>query len=72
LSYIRANEEIKNTFRALFSLLKTKKHLNFNALNNSMAECFAAIPDPRQQLKCDYSQHDILMSAFAQRVDVHN
>ncbi len=30
-----------------------------------MAECFSAIPDPRQQGKCSYSQHDILMSAFA-------
>ena len=30
-----------------------------------MAECFGAIPDPRQKLKCSYSQHDILMSAFA-------
>jgi len=30
-----------------------------------MAECFSAIPDNRQQGKCDYSQHDILMSAFA-------
>lgn len=30
-----------------------------------MAECFRAIPDPRQQSKCTYSQHDILMTAFA-------
>ena len=30
-----------------------------------MAECFSAIPDPRQQGKCNYNQHDILMSAFA-------
>ena len=47
------------------SQLKTKKHLNFKALRKSMAECFSAIPDKRQQGKCDYSQHDILMSAFA-------
>lgn len=47
------------------SLLKTKKHLNFNALRKSMAEHFSAIADNRQQNKCDYSQHDILMSAFA-------
>jgi hypothetical protein len=49
----------------LASLLKTKKHLNFEALRKSMAECFSSIPDPRQQGKCAYSQHDILMSAFA-------
>jgi len=30
-----------------------------------MAACFSAIPDPRQQGKCSYSQHDVLMSAFA-------
>lgn len=30
-----------------------------------MAEHFSAIVDDRQQNKCDYSQHDILMSAFA-------
>jgi len=30
-----------------------------------MAACFSAIEDPRQQGKCEYSQHDILMSAFA-------
>jgi hypothetical protein len=30
-----------------------------------MAECFSAIPDRRQQNKCEYNQHDILMSAFA-------
>jgi hypothetical protein len=30
-----------------------------------MAECFSAIPDSRQQNKCEYNQHDILMSAFA-------
>ena len=30
-----------------------------------MAKCFSAIPDLRQQGKCSYNQHDILMSAFA-------
>ena len=30
-----------------------------------MEAYFSAIPDPRQQHKCEYSQHDILMSAFA-------
>lgn len=30
-----------------------------------MAEYFSVIADSRQQNKCDYSQHDILMSAFA-------
>jgi hypothetical protein len=30
-----------------------------------MAEHFSVIVDNRQQNKCDYSQHDILMSAFA-------
>jgi len=30
-----------------------------------MSAHFFAINDPRQQLKCEYTQHDILMSAFA-------
>lgn len=30
-----------------------------------MAACFSTIPDQRQQGKCSYSQHDVLMSAFA-------
>ena len=47
------------------SQLKTKKHLNFNALRKSLSECFSAIPDKRQLNKCVFSQHDILMSAFA-------
>jgi hypothetical protein len=47
------------------SLLKTKKHLNFETLRKSMATCFSDIPDSRQQGKCTYSQHDVLMSAFA-------
>jgi hypothetical protein len=49
----------------LASLLKIKKHLHFKALRNSIAECFSAIPDRRQQNKCEYNQHDILLSAFA-------
>ena len=49
----------------MVSQLKTKKHLNFNALRKSLSECFSAIPDKRQQNKCIFSQHDILMSAFA-------
>ncbi len=47
------------------SRLKTKKHPNFKALRTSMAEQFSAIDDKRQQNKCDYSQHDIVMSALA-------
>lgn len=47
------------------SLLKTKKHLNFETLRKSMATCFSDIPGSRQQGKCTYSQHDVLMSAFA-------
>jgi hypothetical protein len=31
------------------SLLKTKKHLNFETLRKSMAKCFSDIPDSRQQ-----------------------
>ena len=44
---------------------KTKKYLNFNTLRKSMATSFSDIPDSRQQGKCSYSQHDVLMSDFA-------
>ena len=47
------------------SLTKTKKHLSFTALQSAMAAYFQAIKDNRQQSKCDYNQHDVLMSAFA-------
>jgi hypothetical protein len=49
----------------LVSQLKTKKHLNFNALLGSLSECFNGTSDKRQQSKCVFSQHDVLMSAFA-------
>jgi len=45
--------------------LKTKKHLNFSALRKSMSACFSNIKDNHQQNKCVFSQHDVLMSAFA-------
>ena len=47
------------------SLHKTKKHLSFEALRKTITQHFAAIVDNRQQGKCTYSQHDVLMSAFA-------
>ena len=47
------------------SQLKAKKHLNFNALRKSLSKCFSAVTDKRQQKKCVFSQHDVLMSAFA-------
>lgn len=49
----------------LVSQLKIKKHLNFNALRKSLSECFSGISETRQQSKCVFSQHDVLMSAFA-------
>lgn len=49
----------------MVSQLKTKKHLKFTALRESLSECFSAISDKRQQNKCVFSQHDVLMSAFA-------
>ena len=47
------------------SLTKSKKHLSFKALRTSMSEHFSSINDKRQQNKCLFSQHDVLMSAFA-------
>lgn len=47
------------------SLSKQKKHLSFTALKNALSSHFNAIDDPRQQGKCAFSYHDVLMSAFA-------
>jgi hypothetical protein len=44
---------------------KVKKHLGFHALRLAMSGHCQAIEDPRQVGKCSYSQHDIMMSAFA-------
>jgi hypothetical protein len=49
----------------LASLSKQKKHLSFSALKDSLSSHFSAIKDNREPGKCDYSQHDVLMSAFA-------
>lgn len=47
------------------SLKKSKKHLSFSALREALSVHINAMPDPRQSTKCDYSQHDAVMSAFA-------
>jgi hypothetical protein len=49
----------------LNSLTKQKKHLSFTALIQSLTSHFNVIDDPRQQQKCDFSYHDVLMSAFS-------
>ena len=47
------------------SLTKQKKHLSFSALTGYIKEHFSELADKRVQGKCTYSQHDVLMSAFA-------
>jgi hypothetical protein len=49
----------------LNSLTKQKKHLSFTALREALSALFNAIDDPRQQTKCDFTLHDVLMSAFS-------
>jgi len=49
----------------LAALTKQKKHLSFAALKEVLSSTFNEIKDPRNTKKCDYSQHDALMSAFA-------
>ena len=49
----------------LSSLTKQKKHLSFTALRKALSAHFNAIDDPRQQGKCEFSYHDVLMSAFS-------
>lgn len=46
------------------SLKKSKKHLSFGALREALSEYISNIPDLRNSSKCDYSQHDVVMSAF--------
>jgi hypothetical protein len=45
--------------------LHPKKHLQFNALRQSLSKHFLSIDDLRQQSKLDYQLHDCLMSGFA-------
>ena len=45
--------------------MHTKKHLQFNALRQSLSKHFCAIDDGRQQGKARYGLHDCLMSGFA-------
>ncbi len=47
------------------SITKAKKHLSFSALRQSVSACCHSLPDKRQSGKCTYSQHDVIMSAFA-------
>ncbi len=49
----------------LSSLTKQKKHLSFAALKKALSSHFNAFDDPRQQGKCEFSYHDVLMSAIA-------
>jgi len=49
----------------LASLTKQKKHLSFSALRKALASHFHTIADFRESSKCDYSLHDVLMSAFS-------
>jgi hypothetical protein len=49
----------------MISLTKQKKCLSFTALREALSTHFNAIDDPRQQLKCDFIYHDVLMSAFS-------
>jgi hypothetical protein len=49
----------------LNSRTQQKKHLSFTALRKALSSHFNAIDDPRQQGKCEFSYHDVLMSAFA-------
>lgn len=44
---------------------KPKKHLSFTALRKSFSAVLKAIPETRDKNKSTYSQHDIVMSAFA-------
>ena len=43
----------------------TKKHLNFDALRDSMSHHFCSFPDARVQGRCQHSLRDAMMSAFA-------
>ena len=47
------------------SLTKAKKHLSFPPLRKAMSAHIRGLDDERQAGKVDYSQHDVVMSAFA-------
>lgn len=45
--------------------MNPKKHLGFGSLRNFLSSEFNHLPDNRQQVKIDYSIHDVIMSGFA-------
>lgn len=45
--------------------VKSKKHLDFDALRGAMSSHLRSLPDLRQSAKCAYPLHDVVMSAFA-------
>lgn len=52
-------------FHVLSSLTKQKKHLSFTALREMLSTHFSSLSDPREQGKCMFSQHDVIMSVFS-------
>lgn len=47
------------------SLTKQKKHLSFTALRKMFSSHINSLPDPREQGKCQFTLHDMVMSAFS-------
>lgn len=45
--------------------MKSKKHLNFGSLRQSLSSLFQNLPDSRELAKTNYSLHDAMMSGFS-------
>jgi len=63
---VGSNSCLSTSYRkTLAALTHPKKHLSFTALRKMLSTYFSSIDDPRQQSKCLFTQHDVLMSAFS-------
>jgi len=63
---VGSNSGLSTSYRkTLTALAQPKKHLSFTALRKMLSAYFSSIEDPRQQSKCLFSKHDVLMSAFS-------
>jgi hypothetical protein len=45
--------------------MNPQKHLSFASLHKGLSSLFYNLPDKREELKVDYSIHDVMMSGFA-------
>lgn len=59
---MRLRPKSENTYQPPFRL---KKNLNLTRLIDTLSQAFRSTPDERQQKKCQYELHDVMMGALS-------